>query len=96
MDSKGRELTMLIRRAILASFLLNEKLGRLGVCGCACCLVSQSHEANIGCWGTQNAVHVGRTFSLDGAAKSQGNFPACRPHAYETIIAKLSPHRSDP
>jgi len=26
--------------AILASFLLDEKLGRLGVCGCACCIVS--------------------------------------------------------
>jgi hypothetical protein len=25
--------------AILASFLLDEKLGRLGVCGCACCIV---------------------------------------------------------
>ena len=31
---------MLIRRrAILASFLLDEKLGRLGVCGCASCIV---------------------------------------------------------
>ena len=26
-------------RAILASFLLDEKLGRLGICGCACCLI---------------------------------------------------------
>jgi hypothetical protein len=26
--------------AILASFLLDEKLGRLGVCGCASCIVS--------------------------------------------------------
>ncbi|KAL7415162.1 magnesium transporter NIPA-domain-containing protein [Mrakia frigida] len=25
--------------AILASFLLDEKLGRLGICGCACCLI---------------------------------------------------------
>jgi len=29
----------LIYSAILASFLLDEKLGRLGVCGCACCIV---------------------------------------------------------
>ena len=28
--------------AILASFLLDEKLGRLGVCGCACCIVRSS------------------------------------------------------
>lgn len=27
-------------RAILASFLLDEKLGRLGICGCASCIVS--------------------------------------------------------
>ena len=27
--------------AILASFLLDERLGRLGVCGCASCIVSQ-------------------------------------------------------
>jgi hypothetical protein len=33
----GYELTY---SAILASFLLDEKLGRLGVCGCACCIVS--------------------------------------------------------
>ena len=26
--------------AILASFLLDEKLGRLGICGCASCIVS--------------------------------------------------------
>lgn len=33
------------RSAILASLLLNEKLGRLGICGCACCLVSDpSHR----------------------------------------------------
>jgi hypothetical protein len=30
--------------AILASFLLDEKLGRLGVCGCACCIVRLHHE----------------------------------------------------
>lgn len=30
--------------AILASFLLDEKLGRLGVCGCASCIVSSSHD----------------------------------------------------
>jgi hypothetical protein len=28
--------------AILASFLLDEKLGRLGVCGCASCIVRPS------------------------------------------------------
>lgn len=29
-------------RAILASFLLDEKLGRLGICGCALCIVRGS------------------------------------------------------
>jgi hypothetical protein len=38
---EGRENTDVGRNsAILASFLLDEKLGRLGVCGCASCIVS--------------------------------------------------------
>ena len=31
--------------AILASFLLDEKLGRLGVCGCASCIVSSQYPS---------------------------------------------------
>lgn len=30
--------------AILASFLLDEKLGRLGVCGCASCVVREGRD----------------------------------------------------
>lgn len=33
---------LMFKSAILASFLLDEKLGRLGICGCAACIVSKT------------------------------------------------------
>lgn len=38
-ESSQTEGSVLTTSAILASFLLDEKLGRLGICGCASCIV---------------------------------------------------------